>query len=1538
MTSKIKTSKKELASEKIKSLLAKAKEKREMAKGGKIKEVDFENSNLILYGFGKDTNGNSIVKIGFPNQRAFSIQTNNIGLETSHNKRGYAVHELDQKEIDSIEKEVVEYLKENGTKEQKAKLKTYSTYSDGGMMADGGEISEYEVIINKGSKNERVLADFATKKIAENFVYDYGLKHPKAKLSICKVDEKSHKMSKGGHVDKHTYLNPPENPNYMVTRDAQRSERAKPSGYRYTNEGAKRLKIDNPKAYVTEEHKAKYKGKYFTKNGVEHRYIYIERRADKADMRRNAPYLELGGTMARGGAVGGNSGYVGYSMSKRAAQAYDDGKLTYSKLPIWAKRMVDSGMATTNEWHHTSSYGNKTSFFNVQQFFDHLTDQEREKYNIEEIESFKDVPKPLIKDIDEKAKAQLKKKNNIKEVRKGYVDAAKKALQDFNAKFKTYSRVSKSPEYGLTDSYEMEGKFGWFPATSRYNLPEYKSGINYETEENLKKAIQLKSDLDIAERKPIYRIELSKRGFTNEEIDKLKDSGIITSEIMPESFYNNAEVNKDIIKKQIQELSELPNINSIYRPYFNKYWEEFLTDNEKQARQDYHQFISEQGQNFGSSYERRMAHENNDIRYRNIADERLNKAKEEFLNSDAVKEQEEKFNHDKQEARNITENLQQLFNIDTYKKEMAFGGNVDCGCEHSMKQGGKLSNQYAKGGRVGKDTYLNPPENPSYMISRDAQRSERAKPSGWRYTNAGAKRLKIDNTKAYPSKEHIEKYKGKYFTDRDGVEHRYIYIERRADKADMRRGKPYLERGGGIPNNYEGKTARTIWNEWELSQRKHFLEDHNVNPKGIIALNWEQLSDNHEDVIRKINEHIHEGEYKHGGEIEDNYNEDDTFHKGDKINKKTTGEKAEVIHLNTGGNHLLESYLVRKDNGETAYWWASDMEICYECGGRMERGGSIESQNKEIEEDEIGENINVFGYQTEHFINCPKAVSEFKKAIEEIITSYAVDSVDYTKESEALIKAARELDVILRLEEIIGENKEYLTIDTVKSLNTALKLFYIYNYKSGLRIESDFIAQHLYNIFDVEGEATLEYEIGGSIESQNKEMVSIKAKEIKHHAKELMESLKGDEEVPAWVVAKIERSATDISDAAHYLEGVENEEFERGGEIGIDDKNIEEGYHKTMVTKFNTYYTDDSDGIIMYRNQDGHKFGGGAMVEGEFIDDILNDRAIWINEDDKENIELIKEEQGENVGIEDNEPFAKGGLLNSAKSLLNKTKESVKSGYNKSKKYTEQKIHDKKRDIAYNVLQSTRNKVKDKKESQILNEASNIVDANYEKGGTTFKEKVEYARGGMFKGSYYVKVYNEGDANTLLFLADKQDVSASWSYSKLDDSFTVIFEKKLKVTDDMTPMKKELIEKQKIKMSDGGMMAKGGTTFKEKVAAITNRLNGTKVKPKYKKEYGSTYDKKEAKEAATKIAGKMIRREKMSNGGKITNEEWIKIEPVISKTYDYIIQVSAVQKRLLSAKDLWGDGTIFKPLTFKQFEVVHRNIKEITTDNPNFKW
>jgi hypothetical protein len=83
-----------------------------MAKGG---EVAFDNSNLYLNGFGMDSNGNSVVKVSFPNQRAFSIQTNGVLNETNslYTKK---IGELTEAEIKTIEKEVEEYVAVNGSK------------------------------------------------------------------------------------------------------------------------------------------------------------------------------------------------------------------------------------------------------------------------------------------------------------------------------------------------------------------------------------------------------------------------------------------------------------------------------------------------------------------------------------------------------------------------------------------------------------------------------------------------------------------------------------------------------------------------------------------------------------------------------------------------------------------------------------------------------------------------------------------------------------------------------------------------------------------------------------------------------------------------------------------------------------------------------------------------------------------------------------------------------------------------------------------------------------------------------------------------------------------------------------------------------------------------------------------------------------------------------------------------------------------------------------------------------------------------------
>lgn len=69
-------------------------------------------------------------------------------------------------------------------------------------------------------------------------------------------------------------------------------------------------------------------------------------------------------------AIGGNSGYVGYSMSVRAMKAKDNGrypktqfKKEYSINDKTLQIFIELGIIDNTEWHHTSKYGNRTTFY-----------------------------------------------------------------------------------------------------------------------------------------------------------------------------------------------------------------------------------------------------------------------------------------------------------------------------------------------------------------------------------------------------------------------------------------------------------------------------------------------------------------------------------------------------------------------------------------------------------------------------------------------------------------------------------------------------------------------------------------------------------------------------------------------------------------------------------------------------------------------------------------------------------------------------------------------------------------------------------------------------------------------------------------------------------------------------------------------------------------------------------------------------------------------------------------------------------------------
>lgn len=74
------------------------------------------------------------------------------------------------------------------------------------------------------------------------------------------------------------------------------------------------------------------------------------------------------------------------------------------------------------------------------------------------------------------------------------------------------------------------------------------------------------------------------------------------------------------------------------------------------------------------------------------------------------------------------------------------------------------------------------------------------------------------------------------------------------------------------------------------------------------------------------------------------------------------------------------------------------------------------------------------------------------------------------------------------------------------------------------------------------------YAKGGSLDKENSDMVLNNNKQIAHHTKELANAVNKNKNIPAWVVAKVNRSATDISDATHYLEGAK---YKKGGKLGF---------------------------------------------------------------------------------------------------------------------------------------------------------------------------------------------------------------------------------------------------------------------------------------------------------------------------------------------------------------------------------------------------
>ncbi len=184
--------------------------------------------------------------------------------------------------------------------------------------------------------------------------------------------------------------------------------------------------------------------------------------------------------------IGGGLDDVAFASRRHQDAKYDEGKLTEGKatqlfikatgLEIHYVKAIINYAVPNMEWHHAGklpkSYGGgmkKTYFLNAKEIIDIATnwDSYCEKYELSRAEARKaEETKKL---LEEKKQEFLNK-------------VAKKVV-----------RVTEKPKYFVETNREMEGKFGWFSSYGKsYNLPEYYTGWEFQTKEDLEAYICVK--------------------------------------------------------------------------------------------------------------------------------------------------------------------------------------------------------------------------------------------------------------------------------------------------------------------------------------------------------------------------------------------------------------------------------------------------------------------------------------------------------------------------------------------------------------------------------------------------------------------------------------------------------------------------------------------------------------------------------------------------------------------------------------------------------------------------------------------------------------------------------------------------------------------------------------------------------------------------------------------------------------------------------------------------------------------------------------
>lgn len=195
---------------------------------------------------------------------------------------------------------------------------------------------------------------------------------------------------------------------------------------------------------------------------------------------------------------GGNSGYVGYSMSKRAAEARENGrfpktdfKKEYGLTDKAFDALVEVGIIDDSEWHHTSKFGNRTTFYGWEEkeyadyYAEHKSDIDK-KAREGQIDAIKKEFSAFDDVIEELREEEEKKRKEKREMETRLLNEYKEYRKD-NAPTISEEYVASNGVRVVTNGQENSN--GWeFYWGDNPAFKKYANEARQELIENIKKS------------------------------------------------------------------------------------------------------------------------------------------------------------------------------------------------------------------------------------------------------------------------------------------------------------------------------------------------------------------------------------------------------------------------------------------------------------------------------------------------------------------------------------------------------------------------------------------------------------------------------------------------------------------------------------------------------------------------------------------------------------------------------------------------------------------------------------------------------------------------------------------------------------------------------------------------------------------------------------------------------------------------------------------------------------------------------------------